>query len=480
MLRDAIPADRAGTQTAFARDIPARFDDRARWIWDDGERHPRNAWRLFRHVFDAETVTGATLTITADTRYEAYVNGVMVGRGPVRGFPDRWMVDTWSIEPHLRSGQPNTIAVLVLHPGIPMFLDLGNQAGLLAQIDGIGSAPIVTDPTWRVLDPPGQDPRSNRMSCQLGFSEFIDAREFPVGWQFPGFDATQWPAATEIAAPGEAPWPNLVLRDIPPLQEQPVRPALVERMAWVRPFPIAEVIDLRNQFDPSTLHHANHTAYSGYLVTNIRLSADDTVTAAIPWSRFNGIGIDGHWHDRAAVNHGPGSQRSITQSLTAGDHWLVIDVSRVDHGDGFQVAIDGTIPDNVSVVSPLGDGHDTAWVTIGSFTESIPSPSFRRCTHPTRSSDRGTKLEGPGGTGRAWRNRPTSSRPLRQSARSVYAGNPAARADGSLPCQRSCRRFLPATRRPFQPIKPWTPKSFSTLGESSRIHQLRRRRSPPA
>jgi hypothetical protein len=376
MLRDAIPADRAGIQTAFARDIAARFDDRARWIWDDGERHPRNAWRLFRRVFDAETSAGATLTITADMRYEAYVNGALVGRGPVRGFPDRWMVDTWPIEPHLRVGEPNTIAVLVVHPGIPMFLDLGNQAGLLAQIDGIGSAPIVTDPAWRVIDPPGQDPRSNRMSCQLGFSEFIDARDFPVGWQSPTFDASDWPAATEIAAPGEDPWPTLVLRDIPPLQEQPVRPTHVERLAWVHPFPIAEVVDLRNQFDPSTLHHANHTAYSGYLVTLIRLAEDDTVTAAIPWSRFNGMGIDGEWHDLTTVTHGPGSQRSITQSLTAGDHWLVIDVSRVDHGDGFQVAIDGTRPGNVTIASPLGDGQETAWVTIGSFTVVDPEPVF--------------------------------------------------------------------------------------------------------
>ncbi|HYJ13724.1 MAG TPA: family 78 glycoside hydrolase catalytic domain, partial [Thermomicrobiales bacterium] len=346
------------------------------WIWDDDERHPRNAWRLFRHVFDAETTIGATLTITADTRYEAYVNGILVGRGPVRGFPDRWMVDTWSIESHLRVDQPNSIAVLVVHPGIPMFLDLGNQAGLLAQIDGVGSAPIVTDPTWRVIDPPGQDPRSNRMSCQLGFSEFIDAREFPVGWQSPTFDASDWPAATEIAAPGEAPWPNLVLRDIPPLQEAPVRPTHVERLAWVRPFPIAEVVDLRNQFDPSTLHHANHTAYSGYLVTLIRLAEADTVTVAMPWSRFQGMGIDGAWHDLNTVTHGPGSQKSISHSLAAGDHWLVIDVSRVDHGDGFQVAVDGTIPGNVTIASPLGNGQETAWVTIGSFTIVDPEPVF--------------------------------------------------------------------------------------------------------
>lgn len=372
MLREATAHDLDAAQFAFRRDVPATFDPAARWIWDDGESSPRNAWRLFRReVTLAAAPASATLRVTADTRYTAWVNGVRIGQGPVRGFAHRWMVDDWEIGPYLQAGA-NAVAILVIHHGVSTFMDAGNQAGLLAQIEVEGSNPIVTDASWRVLDPAGYDPRSNRISCQLGFVEQLDARAFPPDWTESGFDDSAWPAATGIAEPGGGAWPNLVARDIPHLQETRVRPTHVERLAYVRPFPHAETIDLRNHMDPASARHANHIAYAGYIVSVIRVIEEDEITVAMPWSWFNGIAIDGNAHHRDDLMFGPGTQRSLTKQLAPGDHWLVIEVSREDHGDGFQVAVDSAVPGTFSLVSPLGDDAGTAYVTLSNFTAHDP------------------------------------------------------------------------------------------------------------
>src|SRR5690349_9725356 len=73
--------------------MPVSFSESASWIWDDGEPSPRNAWRWFRRTFDlANAAPDATIRITADTRYRLWVNGTLVGHGPVRGYTHHWFV----------------------------------------------------------------------------------------------------------------------------------------------------------------------------------------------------------------------------------------------------------------------------------------------------------------------------------------------------------------------------------------------------
>lgn len=55
----------------------------ARWIWDAGESHPRNYWARFRKSLDLHGAPDeASLSINADSRYVAWVNGIRVGQGP--------------------------------------------------------------------------------------------------------------------------------------------------------------------------------------------------------------------------------------------------------------------------------------------------------------------------------------------------------------------------------------------------------------
>ena len=70
----------------------------AKWIWLVGEEKPANAYTQFRKSFTLDTVpTTATVHVTADCRYLLYVNGRMVGRGPVATPPKFKQVDVYDV-----------------------------------------------------------------------------------------------------------------------------------------------------------------------------------------------------------------------------------------------------------------------------------------------------------------------------------------------------------------------------------------------
>lgn len=354
------------------------FSPAANWIWDDGDPSPRNAWRWFRRCFELDTAAPATtIRVTADTRYVAFVNGTQIGHGPVRGFPKRWFVDTWEIGHLLRTDRPNTIAIHVLHFGIATFTDRRKQGGLLAEIDFAGGGGtgnmLGTDESWRVCTPAGHDPRATRLSCQLGFSEQIDARRDSGDWTDPAFDDSGWEHATIIAAAGEGPWRGLVPRDIPPLQEQPVRPSRIEYLAFVRPAPISAAFDLRVQMSPASASHANHIAYEGYLATTLHVAKSTSVTIFLPGPDFRhpGINVGGMWHEFSSLVAGPQQSHSLTLPLERGDHLIVIGISGQDHGHTFSLLLDADAPDAISLISPLTDvvgAIETPFVTIGPIT----------------------------------------------------------------------------------------------------------------
>src|SRR5665213_3315796 len=128
---------------------PFRFDQRAQWIWLSKGARQENQIACFRKTFHITSIpSSAKLNITADARYEIYVNGQFVGHGPVRSWPQIWSVDEYDIAPMLRRGK-NVISVLVLHWGISTFQYIDAKPGLLAEIHLPGKRTMVTDGSWK-------------------------------------------------------------------------------------------------------------------------------------------------------------------------------------------------------------------------------------------------------------------------------------------------------------------------------------------
>lgn len=191
----------------------------AKWIWESSNKQPLNQHISFRKTFWLEQAgyeleprsQNAKLYISADSRYELYVNGVEVGAGPIRSMPSRWYYDAYDVGHLLRQGK-NTIAVKVWHFGQSNYQYIENQAGLIASLqiqaleaDG-PSYSIQTDDSWKAAVHEGYISNTVKRNVNLGWMEVYDANRGSELWRQTGFEDMDWPAAVIVGDNGAAPW----------------------------------------------------------------------------------------------------------------------------------------------------------------------------------------------------------------------------------------------------------------------------------
>ena len=220
-------------------------------------RHPDtsgdlNAFWHFRRAFDLPSAPGeAVARVSADARYQLYVNGKFVGRGPARCDPAFQDCDVRDLAPYLRAG-PNVIAVLVHSYGremswyqLPPLLHLAafGCATLFFQCDVAlqdgGAVRLDSDTTWRCRRADAWE--QNTMAGPVGFMEVFDARKAPSGWMASEFDDGDWDMAIAPSLPAlnlaspNRPFPNMVKRSIPFLREEEILPHAVLAAGEIEP-----------------------------------------------------------------------------------------------------------------------------------------------------------------------------------------------------------------------------------------------------
>jgi hypothetical protein len=180
--------------------------DGASWIWDDASaatfplsvdqsRQPRFARRSFE--LEGSPVY-ARLLVTADDRYEVYVNGRLVGADGA------WSsAETYDVAPLLTAGR-NTIAVKavnLLGPG-------GLIAWLAAETAGRQMVVVGTDSTWKLTSLESPD------------------------WHMPDAADASWPQALDLGAAATAPWGTPAApADVRPAAAGPTRRELLAN--WI-------------------------------------------------------------------------------------------------------------------------------------------------------------------------------------------------------------------------------------------------------
>jgi hypothetical protein len=227
---------------------------------DDG----RNRWFFFRRrVALPGRADSASLTVTVDGRYQLFVNGTRVGRGPVRCSPLYQRTDTYDVAAHLRPGE-NVVALLIHVYGVDTSW-YETVRGLWQPIFGDGAlycdgrvrcgttvVDIVSDERWRCLECDAWERDTPRINWGLGFIEDFDARRLPVGWSEPGFDDASWDAVHILVAGGGPPdsmlggirfepFPTLLPREIATLSESEVSPVRILNWYAVVPAPALDL-----------------------------------------------------------------------------------------------------------------------------------------------------------------------------------------------------------------------------------------------
>jgi len=247
------------------------FNRQTKWIWlPRPSSRRRNTYVCFRRSFSIKgPVRSGELRITADSRYEVYINGHWLGHGPIRAFPSLWPVDIYDVRHLLKPGK-NVIAVLVHHFGISTFQYLPAEAGLIAELEYKDSAArkIATDGSWKCIEHEGYAYAVPRISCQQGWEEQFDARVepgTPEKWTALEFKDTKWKSARALARP---PHPKLEERDIPFFTREVAEPIAVRAIEAVQCAPYSFNLNPRayiNAMDLSSNHFRGNMLLASWI-----------------------------------------------------------------------------------------------------------------------------------------------------------------------------------------------------------------------
>ena len=238
MLLLALPGGMSNSQTV-STPVPRAW--KASWI-----RHPAGPAHEFGVFYFRKAFTLASapqrfvVHVSADNRYELFVNGHRVAAGPARGDLFHWRYATLDIAPHLSAGKNVLAAVVWNYSDAAPMAQMMNETGFLLEGDGPEAAAINTDNSWKTLKDDSRtalDYNSENMNAYfvVGPGEHVDGTRYPWGWEQPEFDDSAWVPAQAIDQAGErgakdshARW-FLVPRNIPMMEETPERLARLVR-----------------------------------------------------------------------------------------------------------------------------------------------------------------------------------------------------------------------------------------------------------
>lgn len=194
-------------------------------IWPHHQRPLAHEVALFRHTFTIERpIAQARLAVFADTRYELWLDGIRLGRGPARFSRRTHEYDEYVLSA-LTSG-PHVIAVLVQWS--PNLRRSESEQPLLQLRLTHGRRTIAQTGThWKAIRSPAWNPDASPVHAWqlIGATELLDLNQLPAEWMQLDFDDTRWPA------PVMQPYPMARYRPrtIPMLAEIPVHGRIAQR-----------------------------------------------------------------------------------------------------------------------------------------------------------------------------------------------------------------------------------------------------------
>jgi hypothetical protein len=242
----------------------SNFRRRGEWVWirepaavtamffsdrDTRCEEDRNRYTYFRRSFELPGAVGsAPVWISTGGRYQLFVNGTLVGRGPDRCHPEYQHVDSYDIAPHLYPGR-NAVCVLVHTYGTDMSWYVRPPA-LAREAFGCGGfffqgevptateeGPVVLDTGtggWRFLVSTAWNPAT--AGGGPGFAEDFSFPAETAGWKGAELDDGAWSqpvmqvSTLRLGQTTYRPFPRMVApRAAKLIDGEPVRPTRVLR-----------------------------------------------------------------------------------------------------------------------------------------------------------------------------------------------------------------------------------------------------------
>ncbi len=204
----------------------------AQWIAPPGVSLKDYGVYHFRRTFDLPTVPPTFVVhVSADNRYQLFVNGELVSLGPARGDVNHWHFETVDLAPFLKPGKNALAAVVWNFAEHAPLAQMSHQTGFIMQGNTSAEAAVNTGNTWRILTNPAYTPIpwgpvakfENWWYFVVGPTDDLDAARYPWNWQATDYDDSGWKKPRVLAqgktegVGGDVAW-NLTPRTIPALE----------------------------------------------------------------------------------------------------------------------------------------------------------------------------------------------------------------------------------------------------------------------
>ncbi|MBS0000424.1 MAG: alpha-L-rhamnosidase [Cyclobacteriaceae bacterium] len=176
----------------------------AYWIEDPGSAPVEYGVFHFRKTFDlTEKPDEFIIHVSADNRYQLYVNGNFITYGPSRGDLLHWRFESLDISADLRKGK-NVVAAVVWNAGeYRPFSQMTRQTGFILAGNGSAEAMVNTDDSWKIFRNEAYEPISgfDKMLNEfivVGPGDRVEGKLYPWGWEKPEYDDNSWSLAGMI------------------------------------------------------------------------------------------------------------------------------------------------------------------------------------------------------------------------------------------------------------------------------------------
>jgi alpha-L-rhamnosidase len=205
------------------RNLPIQFDAP---IWAHNTTPAQHEVVLFRRSFRlSRSIDVAELEIFADTRYEAWLDGVWLGRGPARFSQTLREYDTLP----LGTLTPGDYSIAVLVQWAPNIRRSESSSPMLiAHLQGrteSGLATLLqTGSDWKVNLTGAWKADAQLVDTRflIGPTELLDFHHLPINWNQPGYDDGNWaPAVTRTSVVQQSQPVTYAPRTILPLENVP-------------------------------------------------------------------------------------------------------------------------------------------------------------------------------------------------------------------------------------------------------------------
>ena len=226
------------------------------WIWPQSHVGD-NQYVDFRHTFERgsdEQDISASLKISVDTNYAAWVNGQFIGAGQFPNYPDDKTYDELPVPADTLRPGTNVLAILAYYQGRGSSVYAPGAPGLLYQLEGRGALASSGGQAQCRLDPSYVSGELPLVTGQLSFTFEVDARE-DDGWRELAYTpGPEWRALgrAEMGAPVTR--RTVAARPLPKLGGGPMVEGQLYDQGWIHSTPKLSTDNVAQAMAAAELH----------------------------------------------------------------------------------------------------------------------------------------------------------------------------------------------------------------------------------